>query len=208
MQKNIIYSTLIISVLLFSCNNNSGKTDDAAKNNAAPTVTEPAKNETSDNGINASFMLNGQPANTTGGDKDASGKHSGIFFAKDKTLNVFILGFIAPDTYRHQMMISVKNFTPGTTGVVTNATAQFARKDETKREFIYGNRKEGVFKLTIAKWEAVNSGPLVKAVISGTFEGDMDCETCFDAAIKNSPFSQTQHITAGKFENIRVSFMQ
>ncbi len=210
MKKNIIQPVLAVSVLLFSCNSNSGKTDDGTKSNSTSTVTEPAKKETATPGMGgtASFMLNGQPAITSGGSSD-DGKHVAIFYNKDRILNVYLLGYIAPDTYRHQMMIMVKNFTPGTTGAVSNATAQFARKDETKREFIYGNRKEGSFKLSISKWEdAPSHGPLKQAIISGTFEGDMECETCFDPAIKSSPFAQTHHFTEGKFENIRVTFMQ
>ncbi len=210
MLKNTLAAILGISTLLFSCNSNSAKTEDAAKNTTTSTVIAPVTNETATagNGAVASFMINGSPAITTASEKD-DGKHTSTFFVKDKILNVYIQGYIAPDTYRHQMMIAVKNFTPGTTGAINNATAQFARKDETKREFIYGNRKEGSYKLVIEKWEDIKAaGPYQNALISGTFEGDMNCETCFDPALKNSPFAQTQHITAGKFENIKVTFFQ
>lgn len=206
MKNSILITMIILSV---SCNN-SGKTDSTEKSNTTSTVTEPVKNETAttSNGGVASFMLNGTSAVTTASAQD-DGKHTSTFFVKDKILNVYIQGYIAPDTYRHQMMIAVKNFTPGTIGAITNATAQFARKDETKRDFIYGNRVEGSYKLTIAKWEDIKStGPYQNAIISGTFEGDMNCETCYDPALKNSPFAQTQHITAGKFENVKVTFFK
>ena len=71
------------------------------------------------------------------------------------------------------------------------------------------NRTAGSFKVTITRYDSLPStnAYIKKAVMSGTFEGDMTCETCFDPAVKSSPFAQVQHFTAGKFENVPVIIM-
>ena len=207
--NKLFQGVLLLCIVSFSCNNDNTKSTVATTDTTKPSVTDNVKSNTKppDNGGDVSFMINGVQASTLPtGENDT--KHTATIYATNNMLTIYLHGYATPDVNREQLMIVAKNFN-GKTGEVNNATAQYSRRDENKNEFIFGQRKEGVFKLTITKLESMaDSGPLKKAMISGTFEGDMICETCFSADAKKSPLSQPQHITNGKFENVKLVYMK
>ena len=201
--------SLLIVAAIISCNNNDTKNTTTNTTENKTTVASETKNTTTEKTDAAvvSFMLNGQNAITAAGENDEA-KQSATYQLNDKILDIYLQGYAAPDNHRHQLALFIKNFS-GHAGEITNATAQFSRRDETKKDFIYGNRTAGSFKVTITRYDSLPStnAYIKKAVMSGTFEGDMTCETCFDPAVKSSPFAQVQHFTAGKFENVPVIIM-
>ena len=209
-KLSLLYFMAILAVA--SCNNSSstssGSTDTTS--NKIPTVSAEATPAANANGDAAavSFMLNGSPAITVAAGA-GDDKHSAMYGESNKVAHITLLGYGAPDTYRHGLIIQVKDF-PMATGVINNATAIFARRDTDKTEYQYEQIKEGSFKLTITKFEkaAEKSAGRQYAMISGSFEGDLDCSFCKQMNKTTGPLAGTQHITGGKFENVKMYIMK
>jgi hypothetical protein len=191
MKPIIIYTSLLLCACNSSTENKKVAADDTKKQAAAITVDATT-------GI-SSFMLNGQPAIYS----NSGGKHACNLSADN--LHVYIQGYLPPDTHNMQMDIWIKAF-PEKTGTY-KAWAGYSRRDETGKEFLYNTKADG-FMVNITEYTQQGGSDNFKhAIISGTFEGDLDCNV-FDPALKSNPMNQILHFTNGKFEKLNVAFIK
>jgi hypothetical protein len=203
MKKQIVLLPVALAMIIASCNSSGSSPGTSPDSTTGRTTVSTAGTANAaatgndDHGI-VSFMLNGQPAITTSSAKDR-GHHACNYQQGTKVLTIYLQGYLTPDTYRQQMDIQVHNYT-GQTGEMEVAYANYSRRDENRKEYVY-SAKKGNFKLNISQFE-LHDGTLglKEGTISGTFEGDLD----YIIPPDGSELSKTQHITQGKFENVKA----
>ena len=152
----------------------------------------------------AAFLVNGDTTHLPP-DYEDDDPLSGNFYLSSKKLNLVIAARIAPEVSLTLKIFSIE-FDTNTLNQ-SNAIGMLLRRNSNMENLLTynsnytANGQQGFLKLTITKYtlqHTPSKNSYGEAIISGTFEGDLLCSpsACGQA--------QTQHLTSGQFENVKI----